>query len=72
MSACSRCGSLWPVSDCYVCCKEDEPEEEGDTFPDLDDEDHDVATERLLDRADYLRTERKDRQMEEAWESRKE
>ena len=34
--------------------------------PDTDEPDHDAYTERMLDRADYLRTERKDREWEQS------
>ncbi len=63
MSACSRCNSSTPNSSCFVCA---EPEPEGNPYDDYDDDQgHDDYIERLLDRADYLRTERKDREMEE-------
>jgi len=60
---CSRCDSPYPNSGCFVCAEppaEDPPYDEDD-----DDQGHDDHLERLLDRADYLRTERKDRYIEE-------
>lgn len=65
MASCSRCDSLSPNSSCYVCG--DPAAEDDKPYDDHDDIGHDAYTERLLDRADYLRDEMKDRQMEEMW-----
>ena len=53
---CSRCGSREPNPGCYVCA-----ESEADDI-----ENCDAVAERLMERADWLRTERKDREWEES------
>jgi hypothetical protein len=59
MSACSRCFCESPNPECVVCWKEpdEEPEPEAyDDYPDPVDE----YVERMLDRADVARDERRD------------
>ena len=59
MTPCSRCEATTPNTSCFVCAEPDE--EEKPYHDDDDDQGHDDYVERLLDRADHLRTERKDR-----------
>lgn len=67
MSACSRCNSRWPNSSCFVCAEPDKYPDDDDQEHDdyADDQGHDDYVERLLDRADHLRTERKDSEWED-------
>lgn len=63
MPSCSRCGCASPNPSCFVCAEQGEPNEEYDDQDDTDD----AYTDRLIDRADFLRDERKDRQIEAMW-----
>ena len=61
MPTCSRCASIDPNPSCFVCAEI--PKRDPDDY-DEDDGDigHDAYVEKLLDRADYLRDEMKDRE----------